>query len=201
MLTILPYIPNVTDYDNLAAEMKKRGNLLNHPLLVISEPEHEDAAYLIGAKLADLFSNTKSAVLPDAPRRPVQLANDLFLMAVRVSQSLATSPEAQDPAILYYDPQYRPTKTGWLDAIQSEYYLMRAPHIYGASTKDDEGALIFNGPVVLSRKYGRESGLLDFLPENVHWRTHLRWEFTNNSVNTKLIGPGAESVLKLPSKK
>jgi len=199
MVICIPFHPNLTDYRQLAAELKKRGNLSNHVLLVISEAEHEDEAYQFGTEVADLFLKSLSKTLPAVERRKAQLANDLFITAARfVYRYKAQDDEIPDPALLYFDPTFRPTKSGWLDAIQSEYYLMQAPQIFGAATVDTEGAKIFNGPLVISKEFAPNSGLLDFIPENVHWRTHLRWELTKNSRETRLIGPGAESVLKLP---
>lgn len=203
MILSLSFVPGLTDYKTLAAELKKRGSLGNHVLLVVSEPEHEEEAYQFGTDIADLFLKAVFKALPPAERRKAQLANDLFRASVRFVQTYKHGEgEIPDPALLYLDPTYRPTKTGWVDAIQSEYYLMQAPHIFGVASRDSEGAKIFNGPLVISKEYGPSSGLLDFIPENVHWRTHLRWELSKNSYETKLIGPGADSVLKtLPLKK
>ena len=203
MIISLAFIPGLTDYKALAADLKKRGNLSNHVLLVISEPEHEEEAYQFGTDIADLFFRSVFKALPPAERRKAQLANDLFRASVRFVQTYKHGEgEVPEPALLYFDPTYRPVKTGWLDAIQSEYYLMQAPAIFGTASTDDEGAKIFNGPLVISKEYGTASGLLDFIPENAHWRTHLRWELTKNSRETRLIGQGSESVLKpLPQKK
>jgi len=199
MILAVQFIPGLTDYKALAAEFKKRGNLSNHVLLVLSEAEHEEEAYQFGTEIVDLFGHSVFKALPIMERRKAQLANDLFRHAVWFTMRYKPEDgEIADPALLYFDPTYRPSKTGWLDAIQSEYYLMRAPYAFGSSKPDVEGARIFNGPMVVSKEYGPTSGLLDFIPENVHWRNHLRWEFSKNSRETRLIGQGAESVLKLP---
>lgn len=201
MLVAIPFIPQVTDYDNLVAEIKKRGSLSNHSLLVLTEYENEGQAYVFASKLSEHFGEWKTQVLPETKRRSVKLSNDMFQAAVRASQSLPGSAENLAPAMMYFDPGYRPQRNGWLDEIQSDYYLKQAPQVFGASTPAGDGAKRFNGPLVLSKTYGAESGLLDFLPDTVHWRVHLSWEFTNNSVETKLIGPGMNSVLKLPPQK
>ena len=197
MLLATPFVPEITDYKNLATRLKEKGNLLNHVHLIICEPEHEAEAYAWGEDVTDLFLKTSIKVLAPDQRTNAQRANDLFRSAVQFAASYQPAiGEVTDPALLYLDPTYRPSTPGWLDKIQADYYFNKAPMTYGQSTQDDEGAKIFQGPLVVSKEFGPASGLLDFVPTNIHYRTHLKWEFTKGSVESSLIGTGSSSVLR-----
>lgn len=204
MLLITPFVPGLTNYETYAADLKKRGSLVNHVHRVISRVEDEEEAYRFGTDLADLFLKSSFQGLPPAERTKSQLSNELFRAAARFAASYkAGEGEVPDPAALYMDPAFRPQKNGWLDSIQAEYYLKQAPPVFAAKTKaNDEGAKIFLGPLVVSKTFAGSSALLDFIPANQHWRNYLRWELTKDAQETDLIGTGsAESVLKQPPAK
>lgn len=204
MILGVPYHPAITDYKTLISDLRKRGQLLNHSLVVICHPDHEAEAYGLGTELSDMFQRSANSVVASSERRKFGLSNDFFRAAVRYVESYKSKAgELEDPAILYLDPTYRPARSNWMDSIQAEYYLNNAPKVFGKSKTDDDGAKIFQGPLVISKNYYKSSGLINFMPENTQWREYLKWELTKNSVETNLIGNGSQdSVLKpLPSKK
>ena len=200
MIIVVPYIKGVADYRALAEEMNKRGPLATHLLRVVSSVEDQDEAYAFGQLVAGLFMKSSSlALTPAAPGR-VNLANELFRSAVKFTANYqAGDGEIPNPPALYMDPTYRPVKSGWLDAVQTEFYLRGAPPVLGVSKPDEEGARIFQGPVVFSKNFAANSSLVNFLPPDTHYRHYMRWEFSRNHLETKLIGEDASSVLRPPA--
>lgn len=197
MLLFTPYVKGTTDYDALAKAMKSKGTMLGHVHRVISTKEDEDAAYAFGVEVSDLFLKSSSSTLAPAARTPRQLANDMFRAAVSfVAGYKGGEGEVPEPPLLYLDPTYRPVKTGWLDAIQANFYLQKTPVIMGRSIVQPDKSKRFDGPLVVSKEFQRISGLIGFIPNHEHWRQYLRWELTHNGRETTLIGEGGESVLK-----
>jgi hypothetical protein len=96
--------------------------------------------------------------------------------------------------MLYMSPDYRPNEQGWLDQIQSEYYLKRAPLVFGKF--EPNGPKILQGPAVFRKDFYQKSGLLSFVPPDIHWRTYLQHEILTNAVETTLIGHGKTCVLQ-----
>ena len=201
MLLCTPYVsPSPFDYKAYATALRKRGNLLGHTHIVVSTVENEAEAYEFGSELSDLFLSSSFVALAAKERGPIQLANDLFRAACRrVATYKHAEGELPNPAMLYMAPDYAPTTNGWLDLIQSEYYLRQAPLVMGRFSEDN----LIVGPVVLGREFFKSSGLLPFIPDNVHYRNYLQHELASSSVSTNLIGPGSkDSVLRqTPSKK
>lgn len=195
MILCTPLIPKLTDYTAYAEDIRKRGKLLNHLHLVVSRQEDEAEAYEFGQGLSDLFLRSNFFAIPEKKRGGLQLANDLFRAAARcVSEHVSREGELSDPALLYMDPSYRPLSNRWLDEIQADYYFRKAPMFFGRFTPEEH---LLQGPVVISKAMYKASGLLAFVPENIHWRTYLRHEVNANSAETKLIGHGSgESVLR-----
>lgn len=199
MIFATPFVPGLTDFDKYAADMTKKGMLLSHVHVVISEFDDEPEAFAFGTSVSDLFLKTKFLVLPklEAKRNRFELANELFRAAVKFHAAYKNDKsEATDPPMLYSDPTYRPQKNQWLNLLQSEFYQNRMPIVTGASTVNEENCKIFQGPIILSKEFVKTTALLDFIPSNAHWRTHLRWELHKGSQDTNLIGAGSESVLK-----
>ena len=199
MIFATPFVPGLTDFDKYAADMTKKGMLLSHVHVVISEFEDEPEAFAFGTSVSDLFLKTKFLVLPklERKRNRYELANDLFRAAVRFHQSYQNDQsEVAEPPMLYSDPTYRPQKNQWLSNLQSEFFQNRMPLVTGVATTNEENCKIFQGPIILSKEFGNATSLLDFIPSNAHWRTHLRWELHKGSQDTNLIGSGSESVLK-----
>ena len=104
--------------------------------------------------------------------------------------------EIPNPPALYMDPSYRPLRAGWLDTVQTEFYMRGAPMTMGDLGHDEEGAVVFTGPFVFSRNFAANTSLVNFLPPNVHYRAYMRWEFSKNPLATALIGTAADSVLR-----
>jgi len=203
MLIATPFVPGLTDYTLYAADLRKKGLLLNHIHVVVCRPEDEDEAYRFGSGLSDVFLRSVTKVLSPGERNRITLANELFRAAVKFCSAYRPQEgEMPDPAVLYMDPNYRPTKTGWADTLQATYYLKKAPMTMGRWKLDAEDAKIFEGPMILSRNFPKQSGLLDFLPPNVHYRMYLKHELGKAAVETELIGAGSQdAVLKLPPSK
>jgi len=204
MIFATPFVPELTDFTKYAADITKKGLLSHHVHVVISEYDDEEEAFAFGTSISDLFFKTQFVVLPNngTKRGKIQLANDLFRAAVNFMDSYKNeNSEMSDPPMLYSDPTYRPQKTHWLNLIQSEFYHNKMPAVSGASVPDAENCKIFQGPVILGPNFSKITALLDFIPPSVHWRTHLRWDLSNNSQETNLIGAGNESVLKALTKK
>lgn len=200
MILSIPYFPSLTDYKTLANDLRKRGQLLNHSLVVICHPDDEAEAYAFGQDISDLFLRSATVALPPSDRPKFGLSNDFFRAAVRYVESYKPqSGELADPALLYFDPAYRPTKNTWLDSLQADYYLKNAPMIFGNSKADEENARIFNGPLIISKTFYKASGLINYIPHEAHWRKYLKWELTKNSVETELIGTRPDSVLRIPA--
>lgn len=192
MILAIPYFPGLTDYEQLAATLRKRGQLGGHVLKVISRVEDEADAYAFGDSIGSLFLKATFHGIETQDRTMIQLSNDFFKAACRIVYSYAPEPgELVDPALLYLDPNYRPVKNGWLDTIQTAFYVNREPPVFG--TFEDE---LVVGPVVITKNFVRKSALVDFLPPDTQWRLYLRWELAKEAQETELIGNSAESVLK-----
>lgn len=197
MIVFIPYVKDATKYADLAAAIKTHGNNANHHLVVVTTPEDEPEAYKFGDSIADNFMDAKTLTLKEgAVRTPIKMANEMFQLACAYTAKFKIGKgEVADPPMMYFDPTYRPVEEGWLAKIQSEYYTKNAPIAFGDFRTDDQMAPVPHGPVMLSKKFQSESGLLSYLNGTVHWRKFLKWEF-KDGVNTTLIGQGKDSVLK-----
>lgn len=197
MLIITPYIAGIADYKTLAANMRKCGPLVTHIHRVVSSVDDQDAAFAFGEEVGDLFMKSSHvAIVPSAAGR-INLANEMFRSAVRwVAGYQSAEGEIPNPPALYMDPTYRPLRAGWLDTIQTEFYMRGAPMTMGELGHDDEGAAVYTGPFVFSRNFASNSSLVNFLPPDVHYRKYMRWEFSKNPLATALIGATADSVLR-----
>ncbi len=190
------------DYADYAAILLKRGPQTDHHHLILSSKDDEDQAFRLGSELSDLFGKSFFLALPEAPRNGISLANDLFVAAVRFTQNFKTgSKEVPDPPLLYMDPGYRPTKPRWLDDLQAEYYVRQAKTVFGSGKKDTEGAVVFTGPLVISKTFGTKSALLDYLQPTKHWREALKWELNKDYHITPSIGMTNDKVHILQPRK
>lgn len=198
MIFAIPYIPGKDDdYKKLAEAIKRSGLSTGHVLHIVSEFEHEEEAQRFGDKVVDQFQRTTHAVLPVEPRGPLQRANDLFTHAARFLDAFkANEGEVQDPPMLYMDPRWRPSKNGWADTLQAEYYLRNRPKVTGEFTLLEDGSKNFQGPILFAPGFASQSGLIDYTPPDVFWRDYLRWELSVNGVSTELIGNSAKAVIK-----
>ena len=195
MILATPYAEGLTDYTDYTAYLIRRGKLLNHVHLIVARPEDEAAAYEFGEKLADNFRSSHTCILAPKARSANETAVDLLRAALRFARDYkAGEGELPDPAMLYMSPDYRPNENGWLDQIQSEYYLKRGPMVFGKF--EPNGAKTLQGPAVFRKDFYQKSGLLSTVPPNIHWRLYLQHEILNNAVETKLIGHGKDCVLQ-----
>ena len=196
MLIATPFLPTLSDYEHLAKELRRKGKLLTHVHLVLSRQEDEEAAYAFGEGLSDIFLKSHTIVLPEDTRNGNQLSVDLFRAAARFAyEYVAGEGELPNPAMLYFDPSYRPIENAWAEKLQAEYYFHSAPLVLGRFTKDEPKLL--SGPAVIRKDFFKKSALLKFVPANMHYRVYLQHEFLQNAVQTNLIGPGSqESVLR-----
>ena len=206
MIVSVPFFPGLTDYDKAAASIIKQGDCPGHSLRVIVQRPDEEDAIAFKEELASLFgkAEVKTIEVP-AEGGLVGLSNEMFRAAVR---SLP-EPKSGDWAgernpnmpLLYLDPTWRPARTGWLDAIQSEYFSNGTPRFTGCWTKNKDGEKVPFGPVLIAPGYAEGSGLLAHLPPNRHWRNYLRYEIGTNIVASRTIGAGKGAVLRPPLEK
>lgn len=201
MLIVIPYVSKLTDYEKLAQAIKGGGNLIDHSLHIVTRIEDEPYAVEFGNLVTDLFAKTTVQTIPDGLRTPIQLSNELFRTACRFLWNYKPSEdEPKDLPMLYFDPGSRPSKQGWANAIQAQFYLKRKD-ILGWFSDDEEGAPIPKGSLVLSREFVNKSGLLDSLGRESHWRSRLKWEFSKSFVNSDLIGYSKSAVITPETKK
>lgn len=204
MIIAIPYVPEATNYNDLARVLGTKHKCLGHILHVIHRKEDAEAADKFTNQIVDLFSRTTMTQLEVKERQKFDLPNDLFRVAVRHMENYHADPnDLQDPVLLYYDPAYRPRITGWADEIQLQYYLKRPP-VFGniPALKGAEPSKIFEGPIVISKEWAKTSALLNFLRGDSHWRLYLHHELFKDAVTTKVIGASdTYSVLAKPIKK
>jgi len=196
MLLAFPVLPT-QDNTAIAGVLRRRGSGQNHTLVVISRAEDEDIAFKFATELEDGFHRTLTVTVTKEGTSGIHNSNLVFREAMRVLTTYVPDrKEMADPALMYFDPSYRPVKNHWLDSIQAEYYLNNAPVVFGRTAPDATGAPVMQGPVVFSREFPKKSGLLDSLPENTHWRQYLCWELNNHAVKTNLIGAVDPAIIR-----
>lgn len=188
MILTIPFNPNLPGgYDRLINALLRNGKHPNHTLIVLAKQEHEDPAFDFAMKLREHFGSLIAKSIPssDTPRSAVAESNTLFLTALEALRTYVPGDhEMQEPAMLYFDPTWRPTKTRWLDEFNTEFYLAGVPTTYGYFKEDKP-----LGPVVLKQDFLTKSKLLEFLPgAGTHWRDYLAWEIINNGVNAEALG-------------
>lgn len=186
MILCLPFHPSSpVDYDKFAGHLKRKGSMPNHTLLVVTLQQHEEQAFSFAMGLAGMFHRHFLSVVPDDRGTTLKHSNRMFLAACKALHEYAPDrKEIADPAMLYYDPSWRPVKNRWLDELQAEYYFQNAPVVFGNLV---DGSPV-EGPVILAKSYPAKSRLLDFLPDNEHWRKYLASEMVNLGVKTDAIG-------------
>lgn len=195
MILATPFHPALTDYEDYEKQIRRKGKLLTHVHVVISRKEDEQAAFGFSEKMSDLFLKTRTVVLPEDTRNGNQLATDLFRAAARfVHEYKHGEGELSDQALLFMDPTYRPTEPGWMDLIQSDFYLKRAPLVLGRFGREEPKLL--TGPIVLNKAFYKASGLLKYVPANIHYRAYLQHEFREHAVESKRLTFGPDSVLR-----
>lgn len=185
MILVIPHNPNLPGgYDKLAAAILRYGRHPNHALYVIAKEEHEDAAFDFAMKIRKQFGRYFAVTVSDQQETMLHASNRMFVAALDALKSYEpTEIEMQEPVMFYFDPTWRPTQDRWLDKFQAEYYIAGAPTTFG---KFGDGKVI--GPVVLKKDFLQKTKLLNFMPEDIHWREYLAWEIINNGLQSEALG-------------
>jgi hypothetical protein len=188
MILATPFHPALpVDYEGLALHLRRKGTNAGHALVVLCRREHEDKAFEFGHGLSALFHRQFIHTLPDLSGNGIQVANRFLLAALEFLRSYVPgSGEIPDPALLLFDPTWRPQANRWLDELQADYYLRGARDVMACFEGSDPP--VTAGPVVFGRDFVTRCTLLDFLPADTHWRHYLAWEMFNLGVKTDAIG-------------
>jgi len=205
MILCIPYHPRITDYAKFSLALRKLGTNPSHSLVVISNREHEEAAFEFQMGLVDGFLSGKSVVVPDIPgETPMQFTNRMFLGTMKMLDEHVPGPsEHPKPVMVYFDPTWRPFTNRWLDDLQGEYYLKGAPLAMARFETREDGLPVTAGPVLFAKGFPKHSKLKNFLIDSgKHWREFLAWEIVNVAVKTDTIGRNkAASIRPLPAEK
>jgi hypothetical protein len=218
MLLVLAVHRSTPNIEKLAADLKRRGGYPEHTLRIISSREDEELAYRIGDELADSFpkgratTETLPALTPrffqlPAPVQQTFLANAMFKKAMAFLEGYQYGPdEVPEAPMLYFHPLYRPTQQGWLNDLQSEFFLKGAPPVMARfemiglrtdrNVKNPNVRQVTVGPVIFGRKCLGNLPLLGYLDDKEHWRSRMVHELASGAVATKAIGGGKNSLLK-----
>lgn len=179
------------DFEKFAAHLKRKGHMPNHVLMVVCLAQHEEKAFSFAMGLAGYFARHFMVVVPKEKETVLRSSNRLFKAACKALHEYEPKKnELQDPPMCYYDPSWRPVKNGWLDMLQSEYYFANGPTVFGSLEPRSVG------PVIFSKEYPAKSRLLDFLPDNAHWRKYLASEMVNFGVKTDAIGTSEAAYIR-----
>lgn len=202
MIFVTPYYPGLTDYGAYAKTLQKQGQCDGHTLLILTQRQDEEGATAFKIQVEKLFADVVVEVI-DAQPNAMVTANAFLKTAMNffVAHKDPVSVKQELP-MLYGDPTWKPTRIGWLDTIQGEFFASGMPKVLCRWKVDNVGDKISWGPVLFSREYAQDAPLVPHIPSNTHWRTYLRHEIGNVAVAAKSIGTGQESVLKpsYPSK-
>lgn len=206
MIVSVPFFPGLTDYDKVAATLVKQGDCPGHELLVIVQRPDEDAAIAFDEQTRHLFdrSRVKTIEVP-AEGGLTGVSNELFRAAVRALPEATggewTGERNPNLPMLYLDPTWRASATGWLDTIQSEYFAAGTPAFTGCWTKNAAGEKVPFGPLLMAPGYSSGSSLLVHLPPHRHWRSYLRYEIGTRISASRAIGAVKGAVLRPPLNK
>lgn len=220
MLTIIPFLPEVADYKELAERILAAGACKNHSVHILTLERDAVQANDFRQSIETMFAKAEVNYVPNRMYPPVAAgrqfgrANDFFRTAATVAANHQDD-AAERPGApwLYLDPEYEPVKPKWLDTIQTAYYesgksvvglpkkgpdkVVRGP--YGDHKVD--GAFVMEGPVVLPRDLIGKSPVLATLRDSEHWRLDMRWELSVSHSEAKILGRGNEAVLRKARRK
>ena len=189
MILTIPYNPTLPGgYDKLTSAILRYGRHPNHTLFVAAKEEHEDGAFAMAMKLKEQFGRYFAITVPDRQETGLRASNRMFTASLDALRAYEpTEEETHDPVMFYFDPSWHPRKARWLDEFQAEYYLAGAPVTFGNFVRRGTSARI-DGPVAIHRRFLSETKLLDFLPQDTHWREFLAWEIINNGLQSEALG-------------
>ena len=194
MILCLPYHASLPcDFKKLVSHLKSKGSHPSHSLMIVCNHRHEEAAFSVAMGLTKLFARQEMVIIPDEEQETMlRASNRLFKAAMKAFHDYKSQPpEHPNPAMCYYDPTYRPVINRWLDGLQSDYYLQGGPTVMARFADE-----ITVGPVVFGPQFPRQSKLIDFVPDTIHWRRYLASEIVNFGVGTGIIGDDAESYIR-----
>jgi len=197
MIVYIPFHPEVPNIGTLAETLLKRGQCDNHTLVVVAHRQYEPGASDFRNEVADLWSDASVVVTDAIDGGLVAMANSLF--RTTISHFKNRAPKASEPEatpMLYFDPSWLPSKNGWLDAIQSEFFYKGLPQVLANTTPNARGEKITQGPVLFSREYVKNTALVPHLPANIHWRIYLRHEIAVVEMESETISTGSRSVIR-----
>lgn len=207
MIVICPISTKSPGIEKFAADLKKKGSLPEHILHLVSlrGGEDEDMAYKIGDELAGSFQRvTTETVLPNPAKGQSGLAwaNQMFVTAMRFFEGYEYRPnEVPEAPMLFLPTNFRPVTNGWLNDLQSEFFLKGAPPAMGRTTTSGKDRVTV-GPVIFGRKCIGKLPTINTLDGKTHWRDWMKFEIAAGFHETKAIGPGSKSLLKeMPSVK
>lgn len=189
MLLAIPFNPTLPGgYKKLADSILRYGRHPNHTLIVPSLVSHEEEALEFAMKLKDQFGRYFAVTVPDQPETMLRTSNRIFTATMKALNDHTPAPgEMPEPVMLYHDPTFKPFKKRWLDEFQAEYYLSGAPTVFGRFKVDGDTARV-EGPVAINARFLKATKLIDFLPDDAHWRDFLAWEMFNVGVSAEAIG-------------
>lgn len=197
MLLAIPYNPTLPGgYERLIGAFQRLGKHTAHTLIVLTSEAHEDGALALAMELKDVFGRHFSVTIQDQKEPMVKTSNRMFVAAMdTLKKHVPASSEMPEPVMLYFDPTWRPTQKRWLDEFQAEYYIAGAPTIYGYFKTKDEKARV-EGPVAINVRFLKQTQLIDFIPDNVHWRDYLAWEMFNSGVKAPAFGKALPAYIR-----
>jgi len=200
MILATPLVPELADFEKYAAKLKAKGQLRSHVHLILCRTGDEVAAIEFDEATRALFF--KSAVRLVAPEaNNVALSNAFLREGCTFLRDHEEEPgEPAGVPMLYNDPTWGPTRVGWLNEIQAEFYANRMPTTMGRWEDPKADEKVIWGPLVINRAYPATSGLMAFLNGTDHWRHYLRHELGRDMVTPATIGRGKDAVLRPPPK-
>lgn len=183
------------EYKTFAAALRSRGPNRPHTLLTLCRPADESAAVTFTHGLSDTFGRHYVGVTLSEGISGLHLSNLLFQTAVRFHAAYKHAKhEPSDVPMLYLDPMWWPINDRWLASLQTDYYQSGAPKVYGNPHNPENPD--YRAGVVLGKSYGKESALIDQIPETSHWRKFLAWEMFKDAVNTAQLGDREDSYIR-----
>jgi len=191
MIVAIPYFPGYTDYGKLTKSINAHGLCDGHRLLVISRRVDEEDAMSFEESVSENFSGSTHKVI-DPPRQQGRyaVANEMFRQALWYMKNYQPGQgEMTEPPLLYFDPNLRTPRAGWVDAIQSEYFARGCPRILACQKTRTDGVREIWGAALFNKEYVMDSALMAHLPGHVHWRNYLRHEINQHLTISETLFP------------
>lgn len=182
MILALPYHPSIpVNFDKVARDILKVSGNEDHHVLVVSREKDRDAAFEFSMGFESSFKSVSRVVTLRDGTSAAHTANLMLQAVLRFLHDF--KPERSEPKeipLVYLNPRFMPNRARWLHTIQASWFESGTPATLVGLTQKDPPQFV--GITVFSAAYVRNSTLLDFLPESIHWREFLAWEIFNNAV-------------------